>query len=775
VSQAQYQIYRDQVFNLVKSFIIHFPPAAYAMNEDLKIVKRAYVNEGDPTTWMYYKHLAGEYHTEDQSMQVTSMDTLQTIDFNKINLNTHRTTKKGYAFNSDYYKLLVRKFPNQESLIRGIVDPIDINVAINSEPFTILYHDSTLVEENEYNLISDIEVWMRNWWGRWNTDAYRVVDDLYAPAMFAKMVMMLPALVMNIRLRNARTPFVHSFHIRQHLASHGRLDKYFDFLTKRQMLYLYRNIEYIRKNTGKRETFDDLVEHVLTERSLPISEWVMRHNSEEQETEVMPKIEFFRRPVNMKHLSSGSDYIDIPQMLNREQPIARSNAMVQPVAQIQTQLKATNALKSVMSTKVLESSVLDLSDSLPYLLVDNLLNHWLHWAFTDRYVSSITVDNPKTGGSIVFTVKEAFIVFLYAYNKSFGIELKHIPPLVAQRVRKDPAPLISDLMGIVDPNLAHGDVVHQIASYWTPLLPQYISIPSFYDAVYEIWEQKIAQFNIFSNIEHSIGRAQGESVMEYLYTDVNIETWQYENYEQWISDRGLDIASYNDMESDLIATQIFTLCTGLGLTSSKSLHQIQEAMLKIMSQLSSYSIQLLQTINPVGVKIVNWPALRPGDYEGNLAHKEILFSVNFTVTDSSYRWTENMPIDLDEIGNNITIDHHDFREDDLDINLDIDFDDKISLYRTVNVNSSGVLDIYHNIPEIGTDTPIVDTDNYLPKNKTSLENGFKKSTVNHYVITPAEAAIIQAKFQAYENANAFPTPLSQLIPINTIPTLWPYL
>ena len=76
-------------------------------------------------------------------------------------------------------------------------------------------------------------------------------------------------------------------------------------------------ILYIQKNAGKRDTFDWLVENLMTVRSLPLYDFTMKHNVSEMITErnefnsYYPDITFRRNPVNYKNIESSNTFVSL--------------------------------------------------------------------------------------------------------------------------------------------------------------------------------------------------------------------------------------------------------------------------------------------------------------------------------------------------------------------------------------------------------------------------------------------------------------------------------
>ena len=611
MSNAYYRLYVDSVLRMAKTLVIKSVISAQAINRGLQELGFP-VDENRPETWKYYLNLSGRYHAVDQTMVVTSLDTLEDIEFTRENLYIHTATKRQYAYGTRFYNELVSRFPEQESLILGILNPVDLNEAINAKDGQILWIDQSLIEGNEENLIQELQYRITAYLTRWAVDDYSYVDDLYVASHLAILYMNIPKFILNIRLENCHTEYVHSFHIRQFLASNGRLDSYIDDLTKKQMLFLYRNIRYIHRNAGKQDTFDWLTQNVLTDRGLPLAEYSMRHNLSLQPEELRPSVDLVRSGVNSLYSPGVSETSSVEEIHLKQLPLARDNRVVLDQEIASTNSKMVNSQISGVKTKVLESSILDRTDSEPFPLLDVLLNYWIFLSCDDRYSAYLFIDNPKTGDTLQITPKDAFILYLYSYNKTRGIELPYIPTVWACRVRKDRVPTVSELKSIVDGRYVSVGVAQTVLEY-APTVRPAISVDAFYDQCVALYEAQNVHRNIYAFQEHHVSRGQIEALVGHLYQDIECNLADEMAYVNWFELKGIDVEGMSKAEFEILAFNLLQEATGLSGNQSKTLKQIQRSMLKLMSQLSSYSIHFLQEINNGPVTVIDNPLIRLGD------------------------------------------------------------------------------------------------------------------------------------------------------------------
>lgn len=727
MSKAQYDIYRQKILELTKTLVVKNRHTAAAINRELGGIGHT-VNESDQHSWKYYKHLAGIYHETDVPMEVTSLDTLETIPFTRTSLRDHLATAREYALGGTYYKALVSKYPDQEDLIRGILTPVDIDTAIAAEDGQILYYDKTLVEENEENLIPRLEWWCKVFNRRWFNAAYTQSDELYLPAHIAQMYMFIPAVIANIRLANCHTNYAHSYHIRSYLASHGKLDWSVDYLTKKQMLWLYRNIRYIERNAGKRQTFDVLVKNIMTDRNLPLAEWAMRHSLEHMPDEILPRPEFVRRTLNVDLSLAGDETRNVTQMLEAELVAAKGNERVleDQIPIVRRQLEYS--LDDRLATKVLESAVLDLTDASFFTLADALLNHWLYLSHIGTYTAVITIDNPRTGAPLTLSVKEAFIVYLYAYAKSIGIETEYLPVLQANNVRRRTPPRRPEIEGLIQTDLRDEYVMEALFRGVYPI-PNHISTEAFHRDVSGIHKKMLEHRYVWATREDSRERGQVEAAAMRFYHDWTCDLGQTERYETWFRDRGLDMMEFTRLESALLAEQLLEYATGANLNDTLSLREIQTAMLRLMRQLSSYSVQYLQSINVQTIIVPDTPHPRIGKQTLSGGDTFKVNTVSTRVKDLLARGKESF-----EVVSYGQIEDYDARlHETTSVGTHLNSEPHIRPKYSIRVEMArpsvmGVIEPTFNLDDV----IVPDTDHYIPIGRLPFRDAFQNLNSPHY-------------------------------------------
>lgn len=611
-----YSIYIERCIQLASTIVIKSEDIARTMNNALIAMYQdeTLVDPFDQTSWKYYKNLAGEYHFTDTMMQVVSMDTLEVIDFTKENLAVHRATARAYQYGTRQYQELLTQYPTQGALIRGILYPIDIQAAIAARDHEILGgYPPSLVEVNEYSLIERLQAWVDGFKLQAFNPAYILTDNLYLASYFGMLYAYLFPAIVTIRWDLCKTNEANSFHVREYLASHGNLDQYYDQLSTSQALSLYRNIRYLERHPGRQESFSWLTDKLLTERQLPLAEYTMRHDLSAQPAQLDPEVFFQRTPLNLGYSYDSADRATIKQMLQKEADLARDNVKYQEDYEPVITTKTTNSLSNKLNTKILESAMVDYTDASPYSLSKALLNHWLWLSYKGYYTAVVNIENPRTGERIALPAYDAFCFMWYCFCASIGIILDEIPEVVGIHVQRVPTPTPDDLMEVVDKTKVDVSLAKWLLSY-QPVIQQIMSTEAYYSTVKNIWRAENTQYRIVAYQEHMLVRGFAENMMHRIYADVLVPlSTPGDNYKAWLAARNLSVDGWTTDDFGVAYLNLVANATGQDLNTSQSIAALQRAMIGMMRQLSSYSVQFVSYINNGAIQPIDWSVIRLGD------------------------------------------------------------------------------------------------------------------------------------------------------------------
>lgn len=624
MSLSAVQVYYNDCFNLSKTLCVKSEDSADALNNYIIAqYGQSAVDLTQPQTWKYYLNITGQYHPLDEPMYVTSLDNLQTIEFTVENLISNPATALGYGYGSRYYYSLLAQYPLQEQLILGILYPAQMSHALSSPNWTILSWPSTLIESQEVLLINDLQTWIYLYQDRWNVKAFINSDTLYQVAQHAVFYQQLLMKIINLRVKYCKTLQAHSFHIQQYLASNQGLDVYMPYMTQEQTMFLYRNILYIERHPGWRQTFASLVQEMLTKRSIPISEYYVRLT--QSFTDYKSTLSFDRQAINAIVDTGATNSFTYASFLDKTINAAPGNALIFQSQQAEILQKIQNSPADSILTKDLESSMYDYSDAVPHRLTDILLNEWLYLSANNQYNVLVNFTDPATLIDYSLSALDAFVYMAYLYMKASGVTPIVIPPLFVQKVLKPVAPTLAEMTAFADTSYTDAPALALYLQNLRPTNQTVTSVQSFYNLCVAIFELGIEEWYQISGNAEMYHRAELWAMADFQYIDTPVDTgYTNQNMAAWLAERALpDPAVQGTVLQDLI-NAIWLSGTGLVYQPQLSFAQIQTAMIEVILQLSSYSIQILKNINPTPVILLNWAAIRLGNQQTNVTGEYIV-------------------------------------------------------------------------------------------------------------------------------------------------------
>lgn len=636
MGQNTVNLYYQENFNLAKTLNILSIDSANGINN---LLTQQYgsdaVDINHPETWKYYLNITGNYHVTDTLMKVTSLDTLRPIDFTISNLQTNTATLAAYQYGTRYYYSLLNQYPNQEQLILGILYPANIEKALNSKQGTILSYPTNLVQPQELTLIYELQNWIYLYLDRWNVKAFTLTDSLYQTSYHAIMYLNLILKLLNLRLKRCHTNEAHTFHITEYLASNYGLDKYMEDMTLEQILFFYRNIKYIERNVGFTSTFKLLINELLTKRNIPIASITAKLTSV-FDGAYKSTLSFDTTPINSLSNAETKTRFTYSEFMSMLVPLATDNGLVfnSNLSEIEGVLK--NSPSSVLGTKELISSMYDYSDAVPFKFTDILLNEWIYLSANNLYTAYVEFTDPITAIPYTVTAEDAFIYMTYLFLKSIGLNPTIIPEVPVNKICKLTPPTASAMVSLCDPSFTNAI---DYANFFLSLQPtdfQTTSITAFYSLCTSIFESGLQQWYKAAGEGEITRRANIENMADYLYGDTIVSfNSSGQQYATWLKAKSLPDLNYTMAEFQQVISVIYNAATGLSLVNKQPFAQIQTAMLNILQEISSYSIQVIQEINTTSIVVLNWAAIRAGNIESTIAEEEYV-QENVGIVDYSF-------------------------------------------------------------------------------------------------------------------------------------------
>ena len=240
-----------------------------------------------------------------------------------------------------------------------------------------------------------------------------------------------------------------------------------------------------------------------------------------------------------------------------------------------------------------------------------------------------------------------------------------------------------------------------------------------------------------------------------FYQDYRCDLAEEEEYLTWFQDRGFDFDTFTDLEAGLLADSLISTATGANLQTNISLKEMQGAMLRLMAQLSSYSIQFLQSINTQPIKVIDWPTIRVGDQHiKGMSHVKV-DAIDVRVQDVGESGRTKLYFDLDQIGTDLTHTFKTFAFDRIDFNLDIFDRIRPRFKNRALIADLGVRNFATSLPPPPPPS-FPDGNPYVPPETSPLHHAFRAFQSPHYFLTTANRLTIIDRWDQWLDSIAQP-------------------
>lgn len=495
--------YIQDTIRLTKSIILKNHNEAKLYNDYLIKYVKGYNAPQDKRDWSYYHHISSTLHDTDPAITVVSIDNGSTINLTPQSLQVHRKTKQELLKFDLYYDELIKRYPHQHLLIKSIITkPVykTRQEIIDAEDFTIVSYNTSLIEENEHDIISELQDRINNYKHIWLIPYYQNSDNLFLASQYHILYNFIYTSLLSIRLANAKTMRAHSFHIRLYLASHFNLDKHQVFLTRRQQLYLYRNLLYFANHSGRNHVFRTLINELFNEHNVSVVNYVY-HQRNTLDSDLYTEYTFNQELLNSKKLSHNDVDYPMEYLANKEAKVAPSNALEHQYNSINIDKRNKNSRLSSALTKDLETILVDETDSVRFKLLETITDY-LAFLLKRGLVNFLTsVTDPLTNTVYRLNCSDLFKLYTIGLHASQGVKLNDFPIYRIKRVYTDNMPSVNYFLKLCYRKMPEyrqdiQDILDAIPAY-RPLITSY----EFTEFVSSTYILNIGIWSMLSNLD----------------------------------------------------------------------------------------------------------------------------------------------------------------------------------------------------------------------------------------------------------------------------------
>ena len=588
--------YYTDTIRLTKSIVLVNSTEAQMYNDYIELKYPTHkVDYSDKTSWRYYLHLAARRHELDPVVTLISLDNSQTVELTPEVIKHHRNTRLELLKFGLYYSDLVKSFPDQELYIKAVIanskkDPVEY--IIKKPDFTIVHFNDDLVEENEDDIVFHLQTRINNYKTTNLLPYYGLNDSLFIAAQYAILYNFILTSLLAIRLKNAKTLRAHSYHILNYLASNHYLDNYYQYLSKEQALFLYRNLLYLNNHSGSKKVFYTLIDKLFTPRNIAIVNYRYKQISELTDDNHTNYL-FYQQKLNNIKLVTPKQKMDLYEVAGVTTPIAPGNAKTYKYHLPEINEKLYNTLQGSLYTKLMQTTVVDNTDSVKYKLIPMLIDYWAYLCSTDRMSYVVSVTDPTTNRLIKLQAVDLFKLFTILLNYSQGVFVTEFPDYTIRRVLKEDRPTFHKVHNkyLFRTKRAKDDLenLYSVLPYYHGITTSYM----FYQFVDELYRLNIGMWLTETNLSDIYEAGQYQMAVKALHQSTTY-SFNQETPTEFCIRTGL--TDLDRLSTKTQSTFLFNILNTLFDNRLSYLNQyqlIQEALVEVFKQFNSYGTEMM--------------------------------------------------------------------------------------------------------------------------------------------------------------------------------------
>jgi hypothetical protein len=685
MSQKLLEVYKTSTIALAHSVVVNHPHVGMSINKMLKEKKYGvYTNEHNRSTWKMYLNMAGLYHQYDHD-QIHKINvelglglTDPTINRSKMiirvagdsgqlereftveNISSETadvSISKEYQPGSRAYNELVGVYSEFENLIQGILHPIPLDVSTNADEYEVLHaggyyktrldtlssqyayiksqrlvdQQATLIEDWEESLVGDINHFTKNFFRQHYNPVYGEFNDLYVAQSLGLYYLNLPTLIMQLRLNKVKTRETHSTHVQLYLDSFSGLGQYISYLTRDQVMFLYRNLDWLIANFGKQKTFDILLDVLIYSRRIPAIFYNSIHRLENMPGQLEPDTRFTKEYGLVRPIGDGKTTLTPEEMVEMIINVAKHNSQNVDYQLYRIEDLSLKSNSNWVKTKLVHTKYTDWGMQVNGSYEEFLFCNWVYSAMKGEFTGLVTVFTPYTNNSIQLTIKNALIMFLFSYAKGYlGKNPNLIKSLYVHNIPKTIAEIDGgeNLRGYIsDSRFTEQEYLFLRSK--SPDSRRYNSTSQFLAEIEQQWRNYVERtYAVYKGVGIR-ANGQMDMVAALMYHNAKIDIDLGMSYQQWLAKFGIRSEGEEVEYYQLLCNSVYEAVLFPAGTKKDRMEKTHRALINILRFFSSYSIQFITETNSSEVVNVGTRDVRLEHISTSFTSKDDIFIARY--------------------------------------------------------------------------------------------------------------------------------------------------
>lgn len=608
-------VFYNSILLFTNSLQIKIVDLALATNIGINKLQN-YPIEDNKEEWKYYLNLAGMKHATNNDVKIKLIETGELVELSKNILDTYTSTRLELRKQKDYYENLISLYPLDKQFIRGCMYPVTLEKVMNAKDGDIIAYDETLIEENESYLIRDLTTFIKGYLRRYNVTDYLLTDELYLPGLLLPLYSSIHNKIANLRISKIGTNEVHSFFLEHYFRSRLDLWESVSTMSKETQMWLYKNLDYLMRNTGSNKTLDIILDKIFEKNGIGVGEYILDKNNYTLLDVDITKSNikdngsiFIANKLNNSYVMENNTILTPETMVNLELTssididIPMNKDLIEDIVNGETK-NINNNIVYNQKTKVLDINTIKLFKNHGVDLILSLMDNWLYLASTGRYIRPINFIDPNTKINYELTPLEGYYFLIKLLLKINNNENLKLQSATWTHIINGNVTNIDSIIN----SLFSKEDVRPLANRIKELLPNDVSVINDANDYLEYINKRIELYKfaweLDSNCDNGIVSGNIKTIIHRLYENGVVDL-RVNNVSLTIDELlatttfNFDIPDLYDIYSSV--KELFLVFTGININLFEDMTKTTKNYMDILNKLTSYTIQVIKSVddNPV--------------------------------------------------------------------------------------------------------------------------------------------------------------------------------
>ena len=545
----------------------------------------------------YILNMAGELFKYDKPLNINVNN--QFFSYNKELIKTNEYVKENMLKFDLFYDTVINNNRTMATYIKGCLTDLTVDDILNSKNGQILWYNENLLDNKI--IISNIQKFIYDFLDIYNNKDY-VIDELYAPGLVSNLYSVLPMVILVEKLNLVLTSEVDDFHLYNFFKSYKALDNEIDVLNKETLIWLYGNINYLKKHIGKNNILDIISNKIMDKLGVGLGKTIVEKNKPIINTDITNiKDIYYTKDINVKYEKINNSFtlntkkIDkIDDVINNEYKqnyINDEDTVNIEINNLNNKINYNKYTKELSKVLTVDDFILiNLKDTNIFAYFLNALIYQANNVNNNYYISFL---NPLDGVNYSLNSKQVLGLMLYLMVNIFtgrtDIVINNINYLnvlditAAKNFNIDDYNLNTDEKALINEILE--DLQH-LPNEITTLesFKSYINIS--YNILYKFWYY-------LSNTNDIIYSNNLLHILNMLFTSGKLENFENIAVDEYLESVNCPIKNITKDESLILFNNLINSITGNALYETQKLKMMLDKVISIGKKLTSYTIQFL--------------------------------------------------------------------------------------------------------------------------------------------------------------------------------------